>query len=59
MKGSPVFAGRPVKEYADVMECLRAFRHVGFFCAITWHMEKELNERAYCTDSRINAPHDG
>jgi len=40
MKGSPVCTGRPVKEYADVMECLRAFHHVGFFCALSRHTEQ-------------------
>ena|SRR6185295_331804 len=30
MKGSPMSAGRPVDENADVVECLRACDHVGF-----------------------------
>ena len=51
MKGTPAFAGWPIEEYADAVECLRAFRRVGFFCALSWHMEKESNERAYYTDT--------
>jgi hypothetical protein len=31
MKGNPVSSGRPVKKYADVVEYLRVFHHVGFF----------------------------
>ena len=59
MKGSPVCTGRLVEEYADAVECPRAFRRVGFFCAPSWHLEKESNERAYYTDSWIVPHHDG
>ena len=30
-EGQPGWTGRPVNEYADVVECLWVFRHVGFF----------------------------
>jgi hypothetical protein len=31
MKGNPAFAGRPLDEYADVVQRLRALDCVGFF----------------------------
>src|SRR2546423_1884003 len=33
MRGKPVCTGGPIEEYADVVECLWAFLHVGFFLA--------------------------
>jgi hypothetical protein len=33
VRGSPAYAGRPIDEYADVVEYLRVFGHVGFFSA--------------------------
>lgn len=34
MKGNPAFAGRPLDEYADVVQRLRALDCVGFFLAL-------------------------
>ncbi len=34
MKGNSAKAGKPVDEYADVVEYLRVFGHVGFFFAV-------------------------